>query len=187
MKKMMKMTSVYWRQLTGSDITCVSVKVLVVVCGVDQLLHLWHAVSQVGRQLVWQGDRQAESETGVVRSLNDIKLKRMTVNQSINRCTCLCTCLSVSPAPSTPSTAEAETLPRLLRAMQRYVPESCGSAPSICSQLESSNFRGPPLDCGDRWRQWVRCRAELLCELPAESELTWTEMWGSSPGRTTSA
>lgn len=55
--------------------------------------------------------------------------------------------LYVVPGGNTPKIAVAETWPSSFRAMHLYVPESIWLATSICSQLESSYFWGPPRDC----------------------------------------
>lgn len=53
----------------------------------------------------------------------------------------------IVPGGNTPKIAVAETWPSAFRAMHLYVPESIWLATSICSQLESSYFWGPPRDC----------------------------------------
>lgn len=50
------------------------------------------------------------------------------------------------PGGRIPKIAVAETCPSSFRAMHLYVPESVWLASSICSQLESSYFWGPPRD-----------------------------------------
>jgi len=50
------------------------------------------------------------------------------------------------PGGRIPKIAVAEMWPSSFRAMHLYVPESIWLASSICSQLESSYFWGPPRD-----------------------------------------